>query len=68
MKLILTGLGKLEIKADDQKTDTIEKGFIKTIVLCCAICRTDAKMWEQGHRDLIFPRVLVRMWINVFWR
>ncbi|MCK5695501.1 MAG: alcohol dehydrogenase catalytic domain-containing protein, partial [Desulfobacula sp.] len=58
MKLILTGLGKLEIKADDQKTDTIEKEFIKTAVLCCAICRTDAKMWEQGHRDLVFPRVL----------
>lgn len=58
MKLILTGLGKLEIRPDDQKTDTIETQFIKTDVLCCAICRTDAKMWEQGHRDLIFPRVL----------
>ncbi|MCD4721072.1 MAG: nicotinate-nucleotide--dimethylbenzimidazole phosphoribosyltransferase [Desulfobacula sp.] len=57
MKLILTGLGKLEIKPDNQKTDTIKKGSIKTAVLCCAICRTDAKMWEQGHRDLIFPRV-----------
>jgi len=58
MKLILTGLGKLEIRPKDQKTETIEKEFIKTVVLCCAICRTDAKMWEQGHRDLIFPRVL----------
>jgi nicotinate-nucleotide--dimethylbenzimidazole phosphoribosyltransferase len=58
MKLILTGLGKLEIRPDDQKAGTIERGFIETTVLCCAICRTDAKMWEQGHRDLIFPRVL----------
>ncbi len=24
----------------------------------CAICRTDAKMWGKGHRDLIMPRVL----------
>ena len=23
----------------------------------CAVCRTDAKMWTQGHRDLILPRV-----------
>jgi len=58
MKMILTGLEKLEIRSDDQKTNTIEKGFIQTTVLCCAICRTDAKMWEQGHRDLVFPRVL----------
>jgi nicotinate-nucleotide--dimethylbenzimidazole phosphoribosyltransferase len=62
MKLLLTGLGKLEIKRDiktaDQKKDQIALGFIKTTVLCCAICRTDAKMWEQGHRDLVFPRVL----------
>jgi len=58
MKMILTGLEKLEIVPDDQKTDNIENGFLTTQVLCCAICRTDAKMWEQGHRDLIFPRVL----------
>ncbi|MFP4031993.1 MAG: alcohol dehydrogenase catalytic domain-containing protein [Desulfococcaceae bacterium] len=24
----------------------------------CAICRTDAKMWRMGHRDLIPPRIL----------
>jgi len=24
----------------------------------CALCRTDAKMWRQGHRDLRLPRVL----------
>ncbi|RLC25354.1 MAG: nicotinate-nucleotide--dimethylbenzimidazole phosphoribosyltransferase [Deltaproteobacteria bacterium] len=62
MKMILTGLGKLEIEkleiSQDIKTDKIESGFIQTHVLCCAICRTDAKMWEQGHRDLVFPRVL----------
>ena len=58
MKMVLTGLGKLEILPDDPKTDPIKKGVIETYVLCCAICRTDAKMWEQGHRDLVLPRVL----------
>ncbi|MCP4672313.1 MAG: alcohol dehydrogenase catalytic domain-containing protein, partial [Desulfobacula sp.] len=62
MKMILTGLGKLEIntcnKSNEKSTDTPEKGYIKTKVLCCAICRTDAKMWEQGHRDLVLPRIL----------
>lgn len=24
----------------------------------CALCRTDAKMWAHGHRDLSLPRVL----------
>jgi nicotinate-nucleotide--dimethylbenzimidazole phosphoribosyltransferase len=23
----------------------------------CAVCRTDATMWNQGHRDLVLPRV-----------
>jgi L-iditol 2-dehydrogenase len=27
-------------------------------VITCALCRTDAKMWRQGHRDLVLPRVL----------
>lgn len=24
----------------------------------CALCRTDAKMWADGHRDLVLPRIL----------
>jgi L-iditol 2-dehydrogenase len=24
----------------------------------CAVCRTDAKMWREGHRDLVLPRIL----------
>ncbi|SDT87848.1 nicotinate-nucleotide--dimethylbenzimidazole phosphoribosyltransferase [Desulfobacula phenolica] len=58
MKMVLTGLGKLEIDPAEQQTVTPEKGYARTRVLCCAICRTDAKMWEQGHRDLVLPRVL----------
>jgi L-iditol 2-dehydrogenase len=28
------------------------------LVSHCAVCRTDAKMWHEGHRDLILPRIL----------
>ena len=58
MKMILTGLRKLEIVPTQTPPETLEKGVTNTRVLCCAICRTDAKMWEQGHRDLVLPRVL----------
>lgn len=30
---------------------------VRLSVLYCGICRTDAKMWKQGHRDLVLPRV-----------
>lgn len=33
-------------------------GLVRMEVLYCAICRTDAKCWQQGHRDLAMPRVL----------
>lgn len=59
--MVLTGLGKLDIVPGTNPAGytagTVEQGYIETSVLCCAICRTDAKMWEQGHRDLVFPRV-----------
>ncbi|MCP3874935.1 MAG: alcohol dehydrogenase catalytic domain-containing protein, partial [Desulfobacteraceae bacterium] len=57
MKLVLTGLKNLEVQEDDGPETKIP-GYISTKVVCCAICRTDAKMWEQGQRDLVFPRVL----------
>lgn len=25
--------------------------------VACAVCRTDAVMWQQGHRDLVLPRI-----------
>ncbi len=56
IKMVLTGLERLEVTP--LLPLEAPKGKVLTNVLCCAICRTDAKMWEQGHRDLIFPRVL----------
>lgn len=58
MKMMLRHLGKLEPYPDEIEDIPIKKGFVKTSVLACAVCRTDAKMWEQGHRDLVLPRVL----------
>lgn len=57
IKMVLTGLEHLEIKPLPPMAPA-SKGEVLARVLCCAICRTDAKMWEQGHRDLVFPRVL----------
>jgi len=56
MRLLLTGLKNLEMK-DAGKVDP-EEGFQLLNVHYCAICRTDAKMWNEGHRDLVLPRVL----------
>lgn len=56
MRLLLTGLKKLEMK-EAEKVDP-EEGFRLLKVQYCAICRTDAKMWNEGHRDLVLPRVL----------
>ena len=59
MRMILKGLGTLEIEETSSvKQQPVPQGYSQFQVLCCAICRTDAKMWEQGHRDLVFPRVL----------
>ncbi len=36
----------------------IQEGQVLLKVRANALCRTDAKMWKMGHRDLILPRVL----------
>ena len=57
MKVLrLTGIRELGL----EETPTPEPGQDETLlqVLACALCRTDAKMWDKGQRDLILPRVL----------
>ncbi len=58
MKVQLTGLKQLSVSMDTQDITHISDGWIPLKVSHCAICRTDAKMWGQGHRDLFLPRVL----------
>lgn len=55
MQLQLTGLKSLVKKNMDQKYHV--EGFRRLKVEYCAICKTDAKMWHEGHRDLVLPRV-----------
>lgn len=57
MKMVLSRLGNLQI-IPNPPDSPIPARFEKVNVLACAICRTDAKMWAQGHRDLALPRVL----------
>lgn len=56
MRLRLTGRRRLEIERHASR-DPIPEDEIRLDVLLCGVCRTDAKMWAQGHRDLILPRV-----------
>ncbi len=55
MQLLLTGLNKIEIRSSDtlQSNDNSKRLRVQY----CGVCRTDAKMWNEGHRDLVFPRV-----------
>jgi nicotinate-nucleotide--dimethylbenzimidazole phosphoribosyltransferase len=53
--MLLTGLKRLEMQRSAKPEP--KEGFKRLRVQYCAICRTDAKMWQEGHRDLVFPRV-----------
>lgn len=54
--LQLKGIGKIGI--EDIPVPEPQNGRILMKVMSSALCRTDAKMWKMGHRDLILPRVL----------
>ncbi|WP_028581748.1 nicotinate-nucleotide--dimethylbenzimidazole phosphoribosyltransferase [Desulfogranum japonicum] len=55
-KLLLKQRKHLEI-VEDILPETTPAGYKRLRVLFTGICRTDAKMWADGHRDLILPRV-----------
>lgn len=57
MKLDLTQCGRMSLK---ELQPIVEPSNNRKVlkVLACAVCRTDAKMWQGGHRDLVLPRVL----------
>ncbi len=57
MRLTLLECGKMEYQADVPSKEP-GAGEVVLEVVCCAVCRTDAKMWRSGHRDLVLPRVL----------
>ncbi|MCX6673788.1 MAG: alcohol dehydrogenase catalytic domain-containing protein [Methanothrix sp.] len=53
---VLKGPGLMEL--DDLPDPLTPKGGALLKILACAVCGTDVKMREQGHRDLVYPRVL----------
>ena len=55
MKLVLTGLRRFDIRPSSILA--MAPGMIRLKVRYCGVCRTDAKMWNEGHRDLVLPRV-----------
>lgn len=56
MALRLHGPGRLVLEAVPEPVPGPDEAVFQ--VTCCAVCRTDAKMWQAGHRDLILPRIL----------
>lgn len=56
MRWVLTGRRCFSLEEDEDPAP-VPDGFKRLQVSHCAICRTDAKMWDEGHRDLVFPRV-----------
>lgn len=57
MRLVLMECGKMEYQTEAARNAPGEDE-VELEVVCCAVCRTDAKMWRSGHRDLVLPRVL----------
>jgi nicotinate-nucleotide--dimethylbenzimidazole phosphoribosyltransferase len=57
IRMVLKGIRRLETEPVPEKAPAPEDDRVQFDVLACGICRTDAKMWDQGHRDLVFPRV-----------
>ena len=49
--LVLKNIASLELEELPEPDAPVLK------VKYCSICRTDAKMWLSGHRDLVLPRI-----------
>jgi L-iditol 2-dehydrogenase len=54
--LVLTEIKRIQI-ANIKTPDCSDNGTLLKVINC-SVCRTDAKMWLQGQRDLVLPRVL----------
>ena len=56
MRLLISSRQKLTLESSSHPV-TLGHGQALLSVSSCAVCRTDAKMWRDGHRDLVLPRV-----------
>ncbi len=58
MNIRLTAVKTFSICNEPEIPYVLPDRWVTLDVTHCGICRTDAKMWEQGQRDLVLPRVL----------
>jgi nicotinate-nucleotide--dimethylbenzimidazole phosphoribosyltransferase len=58
MKLALTQCKTMQFCESVDRPAPVREDHLILTVSFCAVCRTDAKMWREGHRDLALPRVL----------
>jgi nicotinate-nucleotide--dimethylbenzimidazole phosphoribosyltransferase len=56
MQWVLTGSERME-RRPSAPAPAPAAGWVRLKVCYCGVCRTDAKMWRAGHRDLVLPRV-----------
>lgn len=54
--LVLEEINKVHIT--DIEMPVCDSNEVLLKVSYCSLCRTDAKMWVQGQRDLVLPRIL----------
>lgn len=50
--------GKEQFELVERELPASGENEVVVRVSATSICRTDAKMWRSGHRDLVMPRVL----------
>jgi len=53
---LLKSPGVMEL--EDLPTPECPPGGALLKIVACAVCGTDVKMLQQGHRDLAYPRIL----------
>ncbi|HPD08900.1 MAG TPA: alcohol dehydrogenase catalytic domain-containing protein, partial [Methanomassiliicoccales archaeon] len=46
------------LSVEDVEDPALPEGGVLLRVKACAVCGTDIKMLDQGHRDLRYPRIL----------
>ena len=57
MQLVLHNCQHLAIEPAPEPPPVPGHDQAPLLVSYCGVCRTDAKMWREGHRDLALPRV-----------
>jgi L-iditol 2-dehydrogenase len=63
LSAVLNGPRDLRVKEIDEPSRP--PGGVTIRVEACSICGTDVKMWNRGHRDLSYPRILGHEFVGI---